>query len=340
MAHDPAPTALYRLFKHLSDGRFHSGEALAEQAGLTRAGIWKQVQALKSLGCEVQSLPGRGYRLPRPLALLDANLITEAASLPALPIQLLPEIHSTNRYLLEAALNHPTACVAELQTAGRGRRGRSWLAPPGGNICLSLAWPVRALAVGAGALPLAVGVWLAEALADSLGCATRADDPQGLGLKWPNDLYADGHKLGGILIELRGELDGNALLVIGVGLNYKLPPAGMKPDNAAVPAGDLACLCSTLPSRSALIGRLINALATALPGYLQTGFAPWQPRFAALDVLRDLPVRVGEPDEVGREGVARSVDADGALRLHTKAGLERVVVGDVSLRPGPLARTP
>ena len=202
----------------LADGRLHSGEWLAKELAVSRAAVWKGVERLRALGVEVQALPRRGYCLANPVELLDARRICaelgpqRKAQLRGLALEF--DIDSTNARLLAAAPPPPSqadACRAELQHAGRGRRGRRWIAPFGSGITLSVAWTFRDGAGALSALSLAVGVALSRALSRA-GAA-------GVALKWPNDIWFQDRKIGGVLIELRAEAGGPTHVVIGIGLN-------------------------------------------------------------------------------------------------------------------------
>ncbi|MCW7536673.1 biotin--[acetyl-CoA-carboxylase] ligase [Aquabacterium sp. A7-Y] len=241
---------------------------------------------------------------------------------PGLSIEAAAEVDSSNTRLLERARRGDTApclLVAERQSAGRGRQGRPWHSAPGASLTFSLGLPC-APRDWAG-LSLAVGVALAEAL------------PAGIVLKWPNDLWLRdggraGRKLGGILIETTGLAPGEAgrYVVVGVGLNVQ-PIAAPDGRNAV---GALQELEPALTA-PALLQRVAEPLLRALLGFEQSGFAPFAARFAVLDALRDLPVRTTHAE--APEGVARGVDASGALRLETAAGLRIIESGEVSVRP-------
>ena len=203
-----------RLLAMLADGNYHSGERLAGRLRISRAGVWKLVKSLQAIGIAIESMPRRGYRLPRPVDLLDRTAITRALNDVSNErigrLDVLLEVDSTNRYVADGERLEPgkaQICVAELQSAGRGRRGRVWLAPFGSGICMSLGWQFAEPPPTFSALGLAVGV-------AAVGALQRCG-VEGVGLKWPNDLVWQHRKLGGILIEMRGESEGPAHVVIG-----------------------------------------------------------------------------------------------------------------------------
>src|SRR5579862_1918456 len=320
-----------RLFAKLADGQFHSGEALAAELAVSRSAVWKAARALRELGATVHAVRNRGYRLPvvaEPLdrgriqALLDPGIRERVRQLDTVWT-----VGSTNTLLLERA-NPPVgsseALLAEYQTAGRGRRGRNWVAPPGGSICLSLSWMFREVPRDLGALGLVVGV-----------CALRALSRLGVALarlKWPNDLLVDDRKLGGILIELRAESAGPACVVIGIGLNValgatlleKIAATGLAPT-------DLAAAGLKEPSRNAVAAGLISSFVRGLLEFERDGLKPFVREWMEADALRGRPVSV-TADNSCTKGIARGIDLDGALLVETPQGLLRFISGDVSVR--------
>ena len=206
----------------LADGQFHSGEALAQHFKVTRATIWNAVQHAESLGVEVFSVRGRGYKLPQAIELLDEKLVLAAIGEQRawFKLEVLDEITSTNTYLMQQKnAAHATCVVAHVQTHGKGRRGRTWVSQLGASLTFSLLWRFQCGAAALSGLSLAVGVALIRAL-NSLG----VNDAQ---LKWPNDVLVTENntpkKLAGILIELQGDLEGPSAAVIGIGFNINLP---------------------------------------------------------------------------------------------------------------------
>jgi len=324
----PRRLALVRL---LADGHFRSGEALAVALGVSRAAVWKQVREMSAeLGLAVDAVRGRGYRLAAPIELLDRARIAgalapeTAAALAELAV--LDNVGSTNAYLMG---QRPTcaglgiACVAEQQTAGRGRRGRSWVSPFGANVYLSLLWQFELPAMALAGLSLAVGVAVAGTLR-RLGVGEAA-------LKWPNDLLWRGRKLGGILVELSGEADGPTRAVIGVGVNHRMSRHSARAIDQAW--ADLAsAVPHAMPSRNALVASLLDGLVAALAQFRDGGLAPFLPAWDQLDCLRgrEVVVRVGDRAVAG---TALGVDAGGALRLMTADGERHYLAGEVTLRP-------
>ena len=306
-----------------------SGAALAAEFGVSRSAVSKAAMELRAQGLALEALPRQGYRLRRPVVSLDAGAV-----LAALPAEVRAHIHhgdcawqtgSTNADLLARAAppaGQADFLAAEIQREGRGRRGRRWMAPPGGGLCLSWSRSFDALPPQAGALSLVVGVTALRAL--------RRFGAEGLRLKWPNDLVTPQGKLGGILIELRSEASGPLHLVVGIGLNLMLDP--VIADEVAAHgnrATDLATL-GLMPDRNALIAALVEEGLQGLTLFEREGFAPFAAEYAAHDSLEAQRVTVRGAQDC--EGMALGVDPDGALRVRTAHGIERILSGDVSVR--------
>jgi BirA family biotin operon repressor/biotin-[acetyl-CoA-carboxylase] ligase len=325
-----APPPLLTL---LADGRLHSGARLAQVLGVSRAAVWKGIERLRLRGIDVEAVPRHGYRLPRGVELLEAGAICAALADERAPrlrsLELKFEIDSTNSRLLAAAPPPPGCAdvvLSELQHAGRGRRGRTWVAPFGGSVALSMSWSFADAALASPALSLCVGVAVARAL-------ERAG-ARGIALKWPNDIWYGDRKLGGVLIELRAEASGPAHAVIGVGVNVSLAPAARAEIEAmGVRIAAVADACRGPPSRNFIAGAIIDELLRMLTVFERAGFAAFREAWAALDALRDRPAEVLSGEAVIR-GTARGVDARGALRLEREGRWHEFVSGEVSLRLG------
>jgi len=323
-----------RLLALLADGALHSGGQLAAELGVTRAAVWKLVADLRELGIDVRSRDRRGYELPAPVELLDAERMQRAARDAGWPLSVQPEVlfdvGSTNTWLYDAPPpppGRPRLVFAELQHAGRGRRGRTWLAPFGSGLTFSIAWTFEDTPAGLSAFSLAMGVQAVRGL-HRLGASS-------VRLKWPNDLLVGAQKLGGLLAQLRSESGGPACVVVGLGLNLDLPPAARAAIDGpeASPVCDLReAMCGQLPSRNAVAASVAAAMLEGLARFAADGFAPFADAWSELDALKDAPVRIVQGAGT-LEGVARGVDRDGALRVEHGGRIERFVAGDVSLRP-------
>ncbi len=327
-----APLAA-KVFARLADGRFHSGENLAKHLAVSRSAVWKAAGALRALGAELQAVRNRGYRLNAATEPLAAAAISEHLRRDVrervVKLETLWSIASTNTALLERAGPRNGASevlLAEYQSAGRGRRGRAWLAPPGGAICLSLSWMFREVPPDLGALGLVVGVCALRAL--------TALNVRNLGLKWPNDLLVDERKLGGVLIDLRAESAGPAYVVIGIGLNVALGEAVLKKIAAAgLPATDLASSGPAAPCRNQVAAGLIGECVKGLREFEREGLKPFIEEWRSADALRGRPVEVRAAEGTTTRGFARGIDVHGALMLETPGGVKRFISGDVTVRP-------
>jgi BirA family biotin operon repressor/biotin-[acetyl-CoA-carboxylase] ligase len=266
-----------------------------------------------------------------PVELLRADLMQRELCAESLRhvrnLELLFEVDSTSTRLLAATpppFGLADICTCELQHAGRGRLGRRWIAPFGSGLAVSVAWSFREPTRALTALSLGVGVAVARALV-RVGAAQ-------ISLKWPNDIWYRGRKLGGVLVEVRADAGGPAHVVIGIGLNVRLTAAArleVESEGACVAA--VADACSVPPSRNRIAGALLDELLSMLVQFEQRGFAALKDEWTALDALNGRPVRL-QQGETRTEGVARGADFDGALLLEVEGRLQRFVSGEASLR--------
>lgn len=314
------------LLQALADGPV-SGDALARAAGLTRAAMWKRIEALRQAGVAISARRGQGYRLAQPLDLLDAEAICKAlpASVQAQldGLEVAWSLDSTNAELLRrpAPASGCAVLLAERQSGGRGRRGRQWVSPLAANLYLSAARRFDGGLARLGGLSLVAGIACAEAL-QALGIA-------GIGLKWPNDVLLDGRKLGGILVEGGGEHGGPVRAVIGIGLNVRMPAA--QADAIDQPWADLSARADP-PDRNRLAAALLQRLLPALAQFDREGLAPFLPRFAALDALHGRDIAVLDADGRSRHGRACGIAADGALQVEIDGVAQSLYAGEVSVR--------
>lgn len=316
-----------KILTILADGQFHSGEELGAALGVSRAAVWKQLQKLETLSLDVETQKGRGYRVIGGLDLLDRSRMLSAASDRIRPVveamTIAQSLDSTN---LQAARRiadggaHGYCCVAEQQSAGRGRRGRHWLSPFARSLYFSLVWEFNSGAAALEGLSLCVGVAVARAMA-------RAGVDE-VNLKWPNDVLRSGRKLAGILLEMQGDPAGICQVVIGVGVNVRL--TGIDTRSIAQPWADLADL-SIGGDRNGLLVLILDELVAALTRYTAEGFRPFRDEWMGLDAYRGREVVV----QLGGSwltGIAEGVDAGGGLQLRTAQGMRTFHGGEVSLR--------
>ena len=315
------------MLRLLSDGEFHSGEALARVLGVSRTTVWKALQGMEALGVTLFKVHGRGYRLVTPVDWLDAGRVRRhlGPRAESFQVHVLDAVGSTSTLLLaEALAGAPSGLTlaAEVQTAGRGRRGHRWYSGLGGGLTFSVLWRFERGVGDLGGLSLAASVGLVRALRELGG-----DEVQ---LKWPNDLLWRYHKLGGVLTEIEGDVMGPSAAVIGIGVNAHVDPAVRHLIDQAVT--DLAA-AGVHQDRNRVLGSLLRHLADTLELFAAHGFAPMKGEWMRYDALAGRAVAVSMPDRSEHAGIAAGVADDGALQLQTAAGLRRIHSGDVSLRP-------
>jgi len=323
-----------KILNLLADGEFHSGTELAEALGTSRSAVWKQLNGLAELGLQHSAVSGKGYRLENALELLDASQINDEVNGPARRLIASFEIHdqidSTNRYLVERSQNNAlsgSVCFAEYQTAGKGRRGRQWVSPYGSNIYLSILWRFQQGPAAISGLSLAVGVAVIRAL--------KQHQINDIGLKWPNDIYSQGKKLGGILVEVSGETDGPCSAVIGLGLNLFLPETE---------AGSITQAWTDLTKvtgqnrlfRNKLAGSLLNHLLPVIAEYEGVGIKAYLDEWRGYDCLtgESATLFIGQQQF---EGIVRGIDEDGMLLIERPDGrIQAFASGEVSFNSSVL----
>jgi BirA family biotin operon repressor/biotin-[acetyl-CoA-carboxylase] ligase len=318
----------HRLLNILSDGEFHSGEALGAALGVSRMAVWKHLKALRERGLDFNVVRGKGYCLPAPVELLDSNSISagidRSTATRVDAIHVFHELDSTNNWLREQSLNGApsgTVCLAEMQHAGRGRRGRAWVSPFAANLYLSLLWRSPAGAAALGGLSLVTGIAVLRCLRN-LGVETA-------GLKWPNDILANNSKLAGILIDVVGESSGPCAVIVGVGVNVCMPQlAGTAIDQSWT---DLQRLTGRNVSRNQLAASLLAQLLPAIAAFEAAGLQPFLEEWCRHDIVAGCQIDVHLPNETV-SGTACGIDDGGALLVDTVNGRRRFASGEVSVR--------
>lgn len=326
----PQSLALQRqLLHYLADGEVVSGAWLAEQLGLSRAAIAKHIDQLQQLGLDIYAIRAKGYKLATPIRLLDVAQMRPhmCAGTPDIVVQHITD--STNSQLMNklrdgAMLQSGQVLVAEAQTAGRGRRGNQWVSPFGSNLYFSMYWSLQRGIQAAMGLSLVIGVAVAEYLQRYFGIEIQ--------LKWPNDIYIQGQKVGGILVELAGQSHASCDVVIGLGLNIYLADAHRLDIQQRATA--LNNYTDQLIDRNLLIPRLQQHLIDELQRFDQSGFAPYVVRFNVRDCFANQKVQISGATQL--VGVSRGVDNQGALLIETSTGIQTIFGGEVSLRPTEL----
>lgn len=315
----------------LADGQFRSGQELAEQLGLSRSGVWKVIQNLQSKGVEVFAVQGKGYRLAQPIELLVKDQIHQniAARLPTFSgdIVVLWETDSTNRYLGQCSAGEGVAgmtCLAEMQSAGRGRRGRTWISPLGGNIYLSQLWRFS------GGPAQLSGLSLAAAIA-----VVRVIQQYGVkeaGLKWPNDVLVNGKKLAGILLEINGESGGPTNVVVGIGINVRLPEALSQ--GIDQPVTSMEAILGRSIERNRFVAQLVCELFEVYEQFSSGGFSAFIDQWHDLDIYLNRRINLSLPAGV-IQGISRGVNQNGSLQVEYNGQIYSYQSGELSIRGQP-----
>jgi BirA family biotin operon repressor/biotin-[acetyl-CoA-carboxylase] ligase len=328
----PGPdTGLVELLNFLREkDSFVSGEVLAARVGLSRAGVWKRLHRLKSLGYIIEGEPRRGYRLlSAPDKLLPEEILyrlkTHTIRGPIYHFETVESTNDTAKILGTQDAAEGTLVVAESQTAGRGRLGRYWLSPPGVGIYASILLRPPLPPTELPQITLSTAVAVVRALTRAVGVTP--------GIKWPNDLILKGKKLGGILTEMETESDQIRYLVVGMGLNVNNPDF---PRELGGRATSLFREEGRSFSRLAIMQAWLEEFETLYGEFLVRGFPE------ILEVWKRHSVTLGKYVTVRQgprqlEGLARDVAADGALVLETARGeVIRVTSGEITLESAGL----
>ncbi len=317
----------HKIVQVLSDGEFHSGEVIGQQLGISRAAVSEHIKSLSKIGLDIFSITGKGYQLAGGLSLLDLKQIKHNCSV-SNELELFPVIPSTNEYLMgliksENTLVDGHTVLAECQTKGKGRRGRTWQSPFGTHVYLSQYRTMDNGLSAASGLSLAIGI----AVLNTINLFSNKKCQ----LKWPNDLLVDGKKIAGILVEAEGQADGICHLVIGVGINVDMPAAVAS--DIDQPWTDLNTITDSLVDRNEFIAKLLEQLEDTYQEYklnrLNNLFKLWNKNNAFLNQIVELTstskVQVGK---------CLGIDTSGALLLEdlTSKVTSKIFGGEVSLR--------
>jgi len=316
-----------KLLRILADGKFHSGESIAQQLAVSRTAVWKLIQKISDWQLEVYSVRGKGYRIPGGLDLLDKSALMAQLQLAGASfeqVHVLTSLDSTADFVANQWKQSPgvaTVCIAEHQSAGRGRKGRRWVSPFAANLYFSIgvALPLGLSALGG--VSLAVGMSLAQTL-------NRFADDQ-IKIKWPNDLLVAHKKLAGILVEASGDSTDSSFLNIGVGINWQMQDK--QAETIEQPWTNLKTLVGKDVSRGDILAQLLINIDQTLSQYQQGGFKHFSQDWAQLSALYQQPVTIYRThDKV--DGIEIGIEDNGALKLQTANGVEVFHSGEVSLR--------
>lgn len=313
------------LLHLLADGRFHSGEELGAALGVSRSAVWKCLQRLEmECGVELFRVPGKGYRLSEPLSLLNYEQCSAASVSLGWQLFLRKTVDSTNAEalrLLQSGAIAPFLVLAESQTGGRGRRGRAWFSPPAQNIYYTLALKVSSGPQGLYGLSLVVGLAVLHAL--------RRAGVESAGLKWPNDIYADGKKIAGILLELTGDPGDLCHVIIGIGINVNMT---LNSTDIGQPWTSIKTQTGVLVDRNGLVNLVSESLHHYLDRHAQEGFPGLREEWEANNIWRGKYCTLSAGSKQVK-GLVLGVNDLGALRLFVEGhGEQNFSGGELSLR--------
>jgi BirA family biotin operon repressor/biotin-[acetyl-CoA-carboxylase] ligase len=322
-----ARETILRLFRQSPQG-YVSGERLSETLGVSRNAVWKQIGQLRQLGYQIEAIPSRGYQLRGTPDLLLAEELQDglATRVVGREVRYLAETDSTNRqaYALgEGGAGEGLVVIADRQTAGKGRMGRTWASPPAVNLYLSVLLRPPLPPHAAPQLTFVSTVAVSRAIASVTGLAPTH--------KWPNDVLLNGCKVAGLLNEMSAESDRIRFVVLGIGVNLNMT-ADQFPADLRMPATSLLLAGGHTVARAAFARELLQQLDSLYADYLNRGLPPilaeWESRC-------DLIGRQVEVDEGGSglvRGQVAGVDRDGALLLTLADGATtRILAGDVKV---------
>lgn len=320
---------LRQLIILLADLEYHSGNALGEMLGISRAAVWKQISQLEAMGLQIESHKGKGYRLLAPLILLDKKTIYNGLANEAIAerfnLQLFSEVDSTNQYLrnikLDAAYPYHV-CLSELQTAGKGRLAREWHSPFAQNIYLSFAYCFDLDVAELAGLSLAVSVTICEALVECTG--VRA-----LSIKWPNDILLEEAKLAGNLIEIQAESNGRAQVIIGVGVNVNMTDSAQPGITQAWTS--LAQQTGESFDRNKIVTHLLIALHHMCEHFEKQGLSAFMQAWQARDALLGSTITLQQGEHM-LQGTAMGINEGGQLLMQMDDGrVKAFSSGDTAL---------
>jgi len=316
------------LLSMISDGDIHSGEELATQLNISRAAIWKSIKYLKSLDLHVEAVRGKGYRLLNQIELFSEKRIKKSLSPTARKccqdIEVLFKTESTNLHLfnqLGSEQIHGNVVLAEYQSQGRGRRGNKWISPIGSGVCFSVGWRFDIAPAAPGLLSLYMGVATARSL--------QAIRLKNVGLKWPNDIVIMNKKLGGILLEMRGEAGGPVDVIIGIGINYELPKAVIS--GIDQPVIDICSLTDQRLSRNRIAATLLSNIFEILENIKSGEDLELLDEWRQYDNYTEQKARLILPDKEVN-GVLKGVDNQGSLLMSVNGKLMSYPSGELSLQ--------
>ena len=315
---------LVQLVNLLNDGAYHDGTSIGEQLGISRAAVWKLIKKLQAYEVPLICTKGKGYCLTTPLTLLDSQQINSALNQQSVSLHLLEKTPSTNDYVkkLPADPRQIIACLAETQTAGKGRLGRQWHSPFAENIYLSLRYPFNQDISELNGLSLVVALTLCHSLESQLQLPHNT-----LRVKWPNDILLNQHKLAGILLEIEAESNGFCQLIIGIGVNVNMR------QNHSIDQDwtSLAQFTTQYIDRNILVPTIINTLIDAIAEFRQVGLTGFKKAWQQRDILTQKSITMHSANKIIK-GLCLGINAQGHLKLQLESGQTITLSsGDASL---------
>lgn len=316
------------ILKILTDGQFHSGEELGQKFNITRSAVWKIIKQLCTLDIEIISVKAKGYQIPNGLELFNKTFITKNLTKTSKEkianLEIFESINSTNQYLLDKAKNggkSGSICLAEHQTAGRGRRGRQWHSPFGSNLYCSLLWHFPRDPAEISGLSLAIAIAIIRTL--------KKFEIENLQLKWPNDILWQEKKLGGVLLEMIAENHESSKIVIGIGLNLQMPSTA----HIDQPWTDLYTIAGKRIAKNLLTATLLNETISVLTQFENEGLSPFLSEWQQHDVSKNREITLLAPTAI-KKGIATGISEKGELLFleNNTQQLQKVLSGEVSLR--------
>ncbi|NMM42735.1 bifunctional biotin--[acetyl-CoA-carboxylase] ligase/biotin operon repressor BirA [Pseudoalteromonas arctica] len=316
------------ILNALNQGGFISGQLLGEQLGISRAAVSKHMQSLQAIGLDIFKVSGKGYSLNNSVGLLEQNKIQQYyqdLNASTAQIEVHPIIDSTNSELMrriaaKQTLDSGTVVVAEMQQAGRGRRGRVWQSPFGANLYYSYFWRLDDGLQAAMGMSIAVGL----AVYDTLKALYQLD----IELKWPNDIYLNKEKLAGVLVELDGQPQGPCQLVIGIGINLQMPASYSQQIDQAWT--DLSQHRQQI-DKNQLVAYLTYHLEQRLTQYSQTGLHDMYQQWNLLNAFAGQCVELNTGHRSWR-GICEGIDPQGGIRIRQDGEVKSYYGGEISLR--------
>ena len=321
---------LFKIIDVLADGKFHSGEILANQFKVSRVSIWNAISEAEQFGIEIHSVRGKGYKLTHAVELLDESSIKRAIGEQAnfFNIEVMDITTSTNSVMMQRAsegLPHASCIATNIQTAGKGRRGRKWVSELGENLTFSFLWRFNQGAAMLSGLSLVVGIALIRTF-KQLGINQAL-------LKWPNDVLIFHEKaykkLAGILIELQGDMDGQSLAVIGIGINLNISKKQIKKIDQ--PAIDLQTITQESMNPNNLIALTIKELARVLSEFELNGFSSLKEEWVTSHAFHEKVISLTKGDGQNVIGKVIDISDEGSLILQTNQGQQNFSSGEVVL---------